>query len=202
MTFLNDLTMQVLLSHIAGFLLFTAIHGGLIAAIATLLRIDGPDYRERLTLNPFIHLSLPGLAMAVLFRSGWVRSLPVDHTRLRGGRAGLLVIVVGALAISLAIVPLVDLLRPIVAAELPRTAGYAVLRVIVAFQEVSLGSIALNLLPLPGLTAGLLLQALMPEQTGRLRRLETPVIVLLVIALVAGWLPDPLPFMQALVGTI
>lgn len=202
MTLLNDLTMQVLLSRIAAFLLFAAIHGGALAALAVLLKARGPWRQERRTLNPLAHLSMPGLAMAVLFRSGWIRPMHIETEGMRGGRLGLVAIALGALAISLAMVPLADLLRPLVAAGLPRTAGYAVLRVIVAFQDLSLASVALNLLPLPGLTAGLVLQAVLPGHTARLRRLQGPVAVLLVVVLVAGWFPDPLPVMRLLVPAL
>ena len=203
MSLLNDLTMQLLLSRIAGLLLFVAIHGGILAAMATIMGAKGPSRDGRLTLNPFAHLSMPGLAMAILFRSGWSRPMHIAYEELRGGRITMIIIAIAALAFSLLMVPLIDLLRPLIASEPPRTAGYTVIQAIVAFQEITLASVALNALPLPGLTAGLVLQALLPAtQTKRFYRMEVPVAALLVICLVAGWLPDPLPMMRLIVPSL
>lgn len=203
MSLLNDLTMQLLLSRITGFLLYVALHGCILAVLATMLGAQGPARDGRLTLNPLAHLSMPGLAMAVLFRSGWSRPMHIAHEELRGGRIAMIAIAIAALAISLLMVPLLDLLRPLIASGLPRTAGYAVLQAIIAFQDVTLASVALNALPLPGLTAGLVLQALLPAtQTKRFYRMEVPVAALLVIALVAGWLPDPMPLMRLIIPSL
>ncbi|RDE10067.1 hypothetical protein [Pelagibacterium lacus] len=193
MSLLHDLTMGAIVSRIAGMLIFVALHGGMLALMARLLGSAMPEKEGRLTASPLAHLSLWGLAMAVLFRAGWARPAHIDPAQLRGGRPALVAIAVAALLISLALVPLLDLARPWIAASMPRTAGYAVLTVIVAVQDISLLSVAINALPLPGLTGGLVLVALFPDRARLWRRLEIPVLAAIVILMVAGVLvPDRL----------
>jgi hypothetical protein len=69
-------------------------------------------------------------------------------------------------------------------------------------QQVTAASVALNLLPLPVLTAGHLLVAAMPRAAPRLRRAQPVAAALLVVALVAGWLPDPGPALLAAVSLV
>ncbi|WP_116652978.1 hypothetical protein [Pelagibacterium sediminicola] len=186
MNLLHDITMVDIVSRIAAMLIFVMVHGGVLALLARLLGSFAPERAQRLTLNPFAHLSLWGLAMAVLFRTGWIRPLHIDPAELRGGRASLALIALAAILVSLALVPLLDLVRPLVAAGLPRTAGYAVLMVIITLQEVSLLSALLAALPFPGLTGGLLLVALFPGKAKLFKKLENPVLAALVICLIAG----------------
>lgn len=195
MALLNDLTLQAIFSRLFAALLFVAIHGGVLTLLATVLRRDASGPLERFSANPLDHLSLPGMAMAVLFRVTWIRYREIAPDALRGGRLALAGVALATLCISLAVVPLLDLLRPVIATYLPRTAGYAVLQVVVALQELTLASVLLGALPLPGLTGGLFLLALMPHKAAPLQRLVVPVNVILVVALISGLLPNPAPML-------
>lgn len=190
MNLLNDLTLQAILSRIAGALLFFAVHGGLLTLLAQSLRPADTSYKVFFSANPFFHLSLPALAMAIFFRTSWIRYRPITPETLRGGRWALVGIVLTTLFLTLAIVPLLDMLRPLAANELPRTLGYAVLQVIVATQQIIMASVVLNFLPLPGLTGGMLLLAAFPHKTKQIQRAVMPIYAVIVIALVAGWWPD------------
>lgn len=189
MNLLNDLTLQAIFSRIFAALLFVSIQGGVFSLLVRLLR-DGGEEDRPVGGNLLSHLSMPGLAMAVLFKTTWMRYREPLPETLKGGRLALVGIALATLAISLAVVPLLDVSRPLIATYLPRTAGYAVLQVVVALQEITLASVPLNLLPLPGLVGGLFLLALFPQRAAQWRRLIVPVNVLLVLALLAGVVPN------------
>lgn len=195
MSLLNDLTMQQILARIAGFLIFSGLHGAILAALALALGNRNPAWEGRLTANPFAQVSFAALVTAVLFHAAWVRPMRIDPAHTRGGRLGLVAIVLAGLGLTLLAIPLIDLLRPLAATHLPRTFGYAVLLVLAQTQMIVLVSVVLNLLPLPGLTGGLLLVAAAPDRAQRLRRTEPVAIALLIAVLVAGWWPDATPLM-------
>lgn len=190
MSLLSDLTLQAIMSRIVGTLVFVAVSGGVLTLLARLLRRPGTEYDVSFSANPLTHLSLPALAMGILFRTTWMRFHLVSPDGLRGGRLALVGIALATLLAGLALVPLLDPLRLVVANGLPRTIGYAALQAINATQQIALASVPLNLLPLPGLTGGLLLLAAFPEQEARLRKAVLPVQLILVVLLVAGWWPD------------
>ena len=190
MSILGDLTLQAILTRIVATLVFVAVSGGALTFFARILLRPDAEVRSDVSANPFTHLSLAGLAMAILFRITWMRFRVVAPEALRGGRLSVVVIVLVTLAAGLALVPLLDLLRPLAADRLPRTVGYAVLQGIDATQKIALSSVPLNLLPLPGLTGGLLLLALFPERKKQLLKMVVPVQAGLVILLILGWWPD------------
>ncbi|MDB5624081.1 MAG: hypothetical protein JWR39_2644 [Devosia sp.] len=190
MGLLNELTVGLLASRIGAFLVYSALLGGMLAVVARLLGFMRPQHEGRLTANPFAHLSVWGLAMAALFQMGWIRPLHVEAAPEPARRLKLLAVPVLALATVLATIPLLDLLRPVLQAALPRTGGYAVLMVIAQLQQLTLASTILNVLPLPGLVGGLFLQAIFPGAQVKLQRGEPFALAAIIGLLVTGWLPD------------
>ncbi|KKB80606.1 hypothetical protein VW29_16470 [Devosia limi DSM 17137] len=190
MNFLNNLTMEEIVTRVVALLIFAALQGAILAGLARAMGDSRPRHDGRLTLNPFPHLAVLGLAMAVLFRMGWIRPLRYDVNSNRLGRWGLVVIALGGPLLMLSAIPLADLLAPLVQASLPRTAGYVVLYSLQQFQIVCAGSVLLNLLPLPGLIGGTLLEAIWPSAEKRLQKAEPVVLVGLCVLLVLGWVPD------------
>ena len=189
MSRLNDLSLQAIMSRIVGTLVFVAVSGGVLTLLARLLSAPR-GANDAATANPFTHLSLPALAMGILFRTTWMRFRFVSPESLRGGRLALVGIALATLLAGLALVALLDPLRLVVANGLSGTVGYAVLQAINATQQIALASVPLNLLPLPGLTGGLFLLAAFPEREAQFRKAVLPVQALLVIVLVLGWWPD------------
>lgn len=140
--------------------------------------------------------------MAVLFRMGWIRPLRFSGKTARGGRFGLAAIAVLGLAGMILAIPLLDLARPAIQAVLPQTGGYAALNLIQQFQEITLASTVLNILPLPGLVGAAFLQAVWPQAQPSIRRLEPLFIALLMIILVLGWMPNPIPVLLPLLSLV
>lgn len=190
MNFLNNLTMEEIVTRVLALLIYAALQGAILAALARLMGDSRPRHEGRLTLNPFAHVAMLGLAMAVLFRMGWIRPLRYDVSSNRLGRWGLVLIALGGPLLMLASIPLADLLAPLLQSTMPRTAGYVALYSLQQFQVVCAASVLLSLLPLPGLIGGTVLVAIWPTAEKRLQRAEPAVLVGLCVLLVLGWVPD------------
>jgi len=188
MTLLRDLSMSDIVSRIGAVILFAWLHGVLLAGLARLLGDRRPEFDGRLSANPFVQLSPWGLAVGVLFAMGWARPLRYEAGSNRLGRWGVVAVVLGGLALTALLVPAADLLRPL-ALLLPQSGAYVVLYVVGQFQLVAAGSVLLNLLPVPGLTAGGIWQAVWPEQGRRLPRYEALGLAAVTAAVVAGLVP-------------
>jgi hypothetical protein len=182
--------MGEIVSRLAAFLLYAALQGFLLAALARAMGDRRPQHDGRLSLNPFVHLSVWGAAFAALFAVSWVRSIWYDAAQSRLGRYGAALVTFLGLAAMVVLVALIDLLQPLVLL-LPRTGSYAVLYVLDQLQLIAMSSVLLNLLPGPGLVGGGFLQALWPNAERRLRQAE-PICVAIVMAIVVALgFPDP-----------
>lgn len=199
MNLLRELSMGEIVSRLAAVLLYAGIQGFVLAGVARLLGDQRPAHDGRLTPNPFVHLSVWGAMMAALFGMSWIRNIWYDGKGNQLGRWGVVLVVVLGLVAMVALVPLLDLLRPLLLL-LPRTGGYAALYVLDQLQLLVLASAVLGLLPVPGLIGGGVLQAIWPHAERRLRQLEPFGLASVIVAIVAGWLPNPatqlLPFVH------
>ncbi|HEV2518102.1 MAG TPA: hypothetical protein VGV07_22820 [Devosia sp.] len=188
MTLLGDLTLSEIASRIGAMLIFAFLQGLVLAGLARALGDRRPELEGRLSPNPFAQLSLWGMALGVLFTMGWVRPLHYDVSSNRLGGWGVLLVIVGGLGAMALLVPAIDLLRPL-ALLLPRSGGYAVLYWLSQLQLLVAGAVALNLLPIPGLVAGAIWQAVWPGQGRRLGRHEALGLAVVTVAVVAGLVP-------------
>jgi Zn-dependent protease len=128
----------------------------------------------------------------VLFSVGWIRSIAIDPAELRHGRAGLVLVVIAGTAATLLSALALRLLRPTILPLLPDTASAAVFALIETTGQLSLWFALSNLLPVPCLTGGHLLTAVVPQWRDVFRRSRPFAAVLLAIfaatGLVTGWL--------------
>lgn len=198
MSLLQDLTVQQIVTRIFAMLIYAAVQGALLAGLARGLGDVRPAREGRLTLNPFLQASAWGVAMGVLFRMGWIAPLRLSPAQGFGERVRIVVIVAVGLGAMLVLVPLLDLLRAPLQQVLPRTAGYYVLYALQMVQELTFGSVALNLLPVPGLIAGNLWRAVWPGGERLLQRAEPLGLVLVGAALILGWVPLPFGWLDRL----
>lgn len=186
MALLNDLTLTQIFSRLLAFLVVIGIHGFALAGLLRLLGEPTPAYNGRLTPSPFVHLAVPALVMAVLFQLFWIAPMKLKSETLRWGRWSLVAAAIGALAVTFATVPLLQLVRPFLAVTLSQRGASNVLYVIDTIQQMSLWFIALNWLPLPNLTGGLFALAAFPGLARAYQRYRNIVLALLVAAIVAG----------------
>ncbi len=189
MQILRELSVGGIVSRLAAVLIYAALQGALLAGLSRLLGDRRPQQDGRLTLNPFTQVSAWGAATAALFGVSWIRSLWYDPEHNRLGRWGVVLVSALGLGLMVALVPGVDALRR-AALLLPSTGARAVLLVLEQFQAVTLASVLLGLLPLPGLIAGSVWQAFWPDRERQLRQAEPICLFIVIAAIVAFGFPD------------
>ena len=181
--------MGELVSRLAAVLLYAGLQGVLLAGLARLLGDKRPMHDGRLSPNPLTHLSVWGAAMSALFGVSWIRSIWFDAGQNRLGQRGVALVTVGGLVAMMVAVLIIGLIQPL-ALILPRTGSYTVLYVLEQFRLIAISSIVLNVLPVPGLIGGGLLQALWPERERQFRRAEPICLAIVVAVIVAFGFPD------------
>ena len=157
------------------------VHGATVAASACALGDPGPRYDRRLRLNPLVHLDLLGTLSGVLFSVGWAKPIAIDPAALRPGRIGLVLIVIVAAAATVLSAVVLLLLRPMLLPLLADTPSQTIFALIETVGQLSLWFAHVNLLPVPCLTGGHLLTALMPRWRNGLRRSQPYAAVLLTV---------------------
>jgi Zn-dependent protease len=165
-----DLSLDQLLIRAGACVIIVAIHGAALGAIARALGDRGPQFDERLTLNPVSHLDILGAAAMILSQLGWIRPIAIDPAQLRLGRLGLVICVIASLAVTL-----------LVAAVAP-----TVLATLNAAGEMAAWFIAFNFLPVPPLTGGHLLSAARPALMPLFARYRVQVTVVAAALVLSG----------------
>lgn len=198
MVFLYNLTMPEILLRILAVLIYAGLQGGLLAAILTALGDRRPRDEDRLSFNPFRHVLLSGIFLGIAFRMSWIEPMPVGPAHSWGQRLRPAVAVLLSFAVLLALVPVLDLTRAPLHQVLPRTAGYMTLASIDTLQNVLVGSVALGLLPLPGLMMGTAVPPIFPRLAKKYRKLAGIGMAVAAILVILGWFPDVTPWVKEL----
>jgi Zn-dependent protease len=156
----QDLTIQLAVLRFLAGLLIAGVQGFAIAATAVLLGDKGPRYDGRLTLLPFRHIDLIGIASLILTGFGWSKFVAIEAAQLRIGRWGL---VIAALAGSVALLALAWLLLLLVVpilSYLPYTAGLTGAAFVRLAARLCVWLALFALLPIPPLAGGHFLEAI------------------------------------------
>ena len=182
-----ELSGQQILFRIGSALFIAGTHSYALAVIAGWMGDPGPGYDERRTLNPLQHIQPLGFLAIVLFRIGWVKPMAVDPKLLRGGRAGLFVIVLGAVAVTILLAIGAWALRPwLLTTFVGATAAQGAVLWVENLATLSVAFAVVNLIPIPPFTAGLLLAGYAPRLYGLLvSRIVIPSAVILAILFAA-----------------
>ena len=146
-----ELTVQLVILRFFAGLLIATVQGATIAAAAVMLGDKGPRYDGRLSLMPTRHVDLLGLGALMLTGFGWSRPVAIEAAELRGGRWGLVGIVLIGSAVLLLLAYLVLLLVAPALALLPYTAGITTAAFLRLAARLCVW-MALFTLPLPPLT--------------------------------------------------
>ena len=198
MVFLFDLTMPEILRRIIAALLYAGLQGGLLALLLSLTGDRRPRDEGQLTLNPFRHVLLSGIFMAIAFRTSWIAPIAISQAQNRRQRLRPLAAVLSSFAVLLALVPLLDMARPWLHAVLPMGAGYLVLATIETLQFMLVGAVCIGLLPLPGMLLGNALPPVFPAIAKPYRKWQGLGLAAVAIIMVLGWFPDISPLVRAL----
>jgi Zn-dependent protease len=189
-----DLSLHQLIIRLGAVLVIVAIHGFSLAAIARALGDRGPQFDERLTLNPISHLDILGAVTMILFQLGWIRPMVIDPSVLRLGRIGLVGCVFGSIAITLAAVVLLQGLRIPVLSYMPNAVVPTIIATLREAVEMCTWFAIFNLIPLPPLTGAQLLVAARPSLAPLLAKSQIYVAVGLAVLVFTGalqWVLQP-----------
>lgn len=181
-----NLSFEQLIFAAIAFLVVTALHGFALAAAALAMGDSGPRYEGRLTLNPFPQLDLLGLAAAMLTGAGWIRPVPLLPRRLRLGRLGVAVCVALSLAVTVACTRALLLLRFEAVTLLPETPAASTVAILNMISRMGIWFALVNVLPVPPLTGGEVLLAVLPGLRDVVERYAIPVGVVMLLILAGG----------------
>ena len=164
--------------------------------VAYLFGDDTAMRSGRLSLNPISHLDPIGTIMLLIVGFGWAKPVPVDYSRLKNFRLGLIsVSLAGCLTNIFIAVAALFLLRLSTIGSNPLAVS---LLNLVARINIILGS--LNLIPIPPLDGSKILMGFLPR-SGQiaLARLDRYGLFLLIILLYTGILNPVIMFMQKMI---
>jgi Zn-dependent protease len=199
-----DLSLQEILLRIVALLVIAPVHGAALAGLARALGDRGPGHDGRLTANPVAHVDVAGALALVLGRAGWIRPVALAPEALRGGRAGLVAVALGALGLTLLLVPIAAALEsPALVLTGSAGASEAALLALDAIADATVWFVALNVVPVPPLTGGYLLQAVAPGAFAWLARQRVAVAAVLLALALLGLLEQALaPLARALASSL
>jgi Zn-dependent protease len=165
-----DLSLHQLIIRLGAALILVAVHGFALAGIARVLGDRGPQYDERLTLNPFSHVDVIGALTMIFFQLGWIRPIAIDPSALRFGRFGLALCVIASLAATLVVTILLQALRIPALAYLSSAIAPTVIAILNEAPAMCAWFVVFNLLPAPPLTGAHFLVAAHPDLAPLLSR--------------------------------
>lgn len=148
----------VAVAMLLGFAVGIVLHEASHAYSAYLLGDDTAYRYGRVTLNPASHLDLLGSLMLVMVGFGWGRPVPVEPSKLRGGRWGSVAVAFAGPAANLAIVALCGVLI-----RLGPFQGRLVLFSILGIAFVNALLFVFNLIPIPPLDGAKVLYPFLPR---------------------------------------
>ncbi|MEJ7871437.1 MAG: site-2 protease family protein [Rubrobacteraceae bacterium] len=148
----------VAVAMLLGFAVGIVLHEASHATSAYLLG-DDTAYRDgRVTLNPASHLDLLGSLMLVMVGFGWGRPVPVEISKLRGGKWGGVAVAFAGPAANLVIVALCAVLI-----RLGPFQGRLVLFSVLGIAFVNALLFVFNLIPIPPLDGAKVLYPFLPR---------------------------------------
>lgn len=150
----------VAVAMLLGFAVGIVLHEASHAYSAYLLGDDTAYRYGRVTLNPASHLDLLGSLMLVMVGFGWGRPVPVEPSKLRGGKWGSVAVAFAGPAANLVIVALCAVLI-----RLGPFQGELVLLPILGIAFVNALLFVFNLIPIPPLDGAKVLYPFLPRSS-------------------------------------
>jgi Zn-dependent protease len=148
----------VAVAMLLGFAVGIVLHEASHAYSAYLLGDDTAYRYGRVTLNPASHLDLLGSLMLVMVGFGWGRPVPVEPSKLKGGKWGSVAVAFAGPAANLAIVALCAVLI-----RLQPFQGRLLLYPILGIAFVNALLFVFNLIPIPPLDGAKILFPFLPR---------------------------------------
>lgn len=165
-----DLTFPQVLSRLIAATIVLTILGLSFAGAARLLGDKGVGYEGKLKPNPILHVDLLAIVTSVFGRAGWIKPLRIDPAECRGGRWAPALAALAAALVTLVLSRLTVLLLPLVASYWPASSAGFVDWTIREIPQIAAWTLAINIVPLPPLLGGYVLQGVSPAAHGWLVR--------------------------------
>jgi len=164
--------------------------------VAYLFGDDTAKRSGRLSLNPLPHLDLMGTIALFIVGFGWAKPVPVNFSRLRNSRLGLICVSLAGCLTNIIIAAIAIFLLQFQNIRMNPFA--ATLLLVVARINIILG--AFNLIPIPPLDGSKVLMGFLPPEAQRsLAALEPYGFFILIILLFTGLLNPVIVFVQNLI---
>jgi len=142
-----------LLLNIPAVLIAITVHEFFHAYAALRMGDKTPEYRGRLSLNPFDHLDPLGTLMLVLFRFGWAKPVPINPYNFKDYKKGTVIVALAGPFSNFALAFITSLIGRLV---VPFGLGYLNIFIqFLIFINIALG--IFNLIPIPPLDGSRLL---------------------------------------------
>jgi Zn-dependent protease len=181
-----NLSFEQLIFAVIAFLVVAAAHGVALAATAGAMGDPSPRYEGRMTLNPLPQLDLLGLAAAVLTGAGWIRPVSLLPKHLRLGLLGVVICVIASLLVTVACTSALLLLRFGAITLLPDTPAAAAVAILNMIGRMGIWLGLVNVLPVPPLTGGQVLLAVLPSLRDVVERYGILISVVMLLIFVGG----------------
>ncbi len=149
----------------------------------------------RLTLNPMAHLDLFGSLALVLFGFGWAKPVPINPSRMRKPRSGLVLTALAGPFSNLLMAGAVMVIFKFYLhfGNTATSSGILFAQIIYTVLQTNLTLAVFNLLPVPPLDGSTLLTALLPVSWRmKLHKYERVFYVILILLLYLGVLRIPM----------
>lgn len=160
---------------------------------------DTAKWNGRMTINPMAHLTVPGVALLVLFGFGYARPVPVNTFNLRHGKRDfILVSLAGPLSNLLMAILSVGIFCVIASVSRSMTViQMASLVFISILMRINITLAIFNLLPIPPLDGSRLWSSLLPTRWAMiLEQYSQYFIIAVFVLLFTGVLDAPLNFLE------
>jgi Zn-dependent protease len=184
-----QLTLNDLLGRLVAFAVISALFGLLVTVVSRLLGDRGPAQDGRQTLNPLEQADLLAAVPFVLFETGWIKPVALEPRLLKPGAvSGSIVLILGSLAALFTIVAVVWGVRIVAHTTFTDATGVAIVETTLrAILDATAWFLLLNLLPIPPLAGGYVLQAIAPRSAEVAMRYSLVVRIVIIAALFTGW---------------
>jgi len=154
----SDLSIQLVIFRLLALLSISAVHGFSLAAATNYFGDKGPSYDGRNTLNPTKHLDLFGGICTILFGVGWAKPILVDTGEFQRKRIDLIVVILVGFASLVGLAFVFSILIPQVLTSFSHSVSLSTAAFLRIGTNISIWFALLSLVPIPPLTAGMLIK--------------------------------------------
>lgn len=162
-------------------------------AVAYLFGDDTAKSSGRLTLNPLAHLDPMGTLMLFFVGFGWAKPVPVNYSKLRNFRAGIICVSLAGCLTNI----VVATIALSVISSMNLVTGHPATMVLLILARINIILGAFNLIPIPPLDGSKVLMGFLPSRLqiefAKFERFGFPILIIL---LFTGLLDPVIVFIQ------